>query len=181
MFGRVATSLSAVELRMAFKYNEIRKLVWGEIYMHELCGTNCCSRCSRREECGSCQNVKGHPFGGNCIVAECIEQGGKDEFLRFKENLISEINGLGIKGVEVNDLNLLNGFFVNLEYPLANGKTVKLLKDNNVYLGNQIEISGKERCYGVVADRNYILVCEYGCNGAEPEIILYKKRESRIC
>ena len=114
--------------------------------------------------------------GGNCIAAECIERNGENGFLRFKEHLISEINALGIKGLVVNDLNLLNGFFVNLEYSLANGQTVKLLKDNDVYLGNQIEVPGKERCYGVVADKNYILVCEYGCNGENPEIILYKKR-----
>ena len=134
--------------------------------------------CSHLAECGGCQNVNGHPFGGNCIAAECIRQEGFDGFLHFKERLISEINSLGIKGLAVNDLNLLNGFFVNLEYPLANGQTVKLLKDNNVYLGSQIEVSGKERCYGVVSDKNYILVCEYGCNGSDPEIILYKKRQT---
>lgn len=144
--------------------------------MQSLCGTDCCSKCSRQVECGGCQNVKGHPFNGNCIAAECIEHDGWNGFLRFKEHLISEINALGIKGLTVNDLNLLNGFFVNLEYSLANGQTVKLLEDNNVYLGNQIEVAGKERCYGVVADKNYILVCEYGCNGENPEIILYKKR-----
>lgn len=148
--------------------------------MQSFCGTDCCSKCSRLAECGGCKNVKGHPFGGNCIAAECIEQEGEKGFLRFKKCLISEINALGIKGLEVRDLNLLNGDFVNLEYPLANGQTVKLLKDNNVYLGNQIEVSGKERCYGVVADKKYILVCEYGCNGADPEIIMYKKRESYI-
>ena len=66
---------------------------------------------------------------------------------------------------------------MNLEYTLANGQTVKLLKDNYIYLGSQIEVPGRDRCYGVVADKKYILVCEYGCNGAEPENILYKKRE----
>lgn len=35
---------------------------------------------------------------------------------------------------------------------------------------------GIERCYGVVADERFILVCEYGCNGADPEIIVYKRR-----
>ena len=64
----------------------------------------------------------------------------------------------------------------NLEYPLANGQSVKLLEDNNVYWGNQIEISGSDRCYGLVADDTYMLVCEYGCNGDNPEIIIYKKR-----
>jgi len=45
-----------------------------------------------------------------------------------------------------------------------------------MYLGNQIEIDGKERCYGVAADENYLLVCEYGCNGLDPEIVIYKRR-----
>lgn len=144
--------------------------------MQTFCGTNCCSECNRRSECGGCEKVKGHPFGGNCIAVECIEQDGENGFLMFKERLISEINALCIKGLVIDDLNLLNGFFVNLEYPLENGQTVKLLKDDKVYLGNQIEVEGKERCYGVVADKKHILVCEYGCNGSDPEIILYKKR-----
>ena len=45
-----------------------------------------------------------------------------------------------------------------------------------VYLGSQVEKHNSDRCYGLVADDNYLLVCEYGCNGVEPEIILYKKR-----
>ena len=73
-------------------------------------------------------------------------------------------------------LNLLNGFFVNLEYPLANGQSVKLLEDNNVYWGNQIEIPGSDRCYGLVADEQYLLVCDYKCGGTEPRIICYRKR-----
>ncbi len=77
--------------------------------------------------------------------------------------------------LQVNDLELLNGFFVNLEYTLPNGQLVKFLKDNNVYLGNQIEIPKSDRCYGLVADELYLLVCEYGCEGADPEIVLYKK------
>jgi hypothetical protein len=64
--------------------------------------------------------------------------------------LISEFNALGIKGLEVRELNLLNGFFVNLEYPLFNGQHVKFLEDNNVYFGNQIEIPGSDRRYGLV-------------------------------
>lgn len=43
---------------------------------------------------------------------------------------------------------------------------------------NQVEEGNSDRCYGLVADNNYLLVCEYGCNGAEPEIIVYKKRSS---
>lgn len=32
------------------------------------------------------------------------------------------------------------------------------------------------RCYGLTADENYLLVCEYGDNGANPEIVIFKKR-----
>ena len=52
-------------------------------------------------------------------------------------------------------------------------QSVKLLEDNCVYLGNQIEIPDSDWCYGILADDHYLLVCEYGCNGTEPQIILY--------
>lgn len=144
--------------------------------MLSICGVDCCSECNRKKECGGCRKVNGHPFGGTCVAAECIKRGGFDEFLSSKNSLISEFNSLGINGLEVHDLNLLNGFFVNLEYTLENGQSVKLLDDNNVYWGNQIEIPDSDRCYGIVADESYLLVCEYGCDGANPKIILYKKR-----
>jgi hypothetical protein len=120
--------------------------------------------------------TNGRPFGGKCIAANCIKSGGLEEFARVKETLIEEINGLGIENLQVEDLNLLNGFYINLEYLLANGQSVKLLEDKNIYWGNQIEIPGSDRCFGVAADENYLLVCEYGCGGSEPKIILYKKR-----
>lgn len=142
--------------------------------MCSICGLDCCKECSRREECGGCQKVDGHPFGGTCIAAECIKRGGQEEFLKLKDTLISEFHALGIEGLEVKELHLLNGFFVNLEYPLANGQSVKLLEDKKIYLGNQIERPGSDRCYGIVADESYLLVCECGCNGTDPEIIIYK-------
>lgn len=82
---------------------------------------------------------------------------------------------MGIKDLKFEDLNLLSSSYVNLEYELENGSKVKLLKDNDVYLGQQIERENNERCYGVVVTFKYLLVCEYGCNGRDPEIILYKK------
>ncbi len=94
----------------------------------------------------------------------------------MKEMLIEEFNALEIQGLRVNDLNLLNGSYVNLEYTLTNGQSVKLLEDNRVYWGNQIEIPDSDRCYGIVADDKYLLVCEYGCNGDKPQIVLYKRR-----
>jgi hypothetical protein len=123
--------------------------------------------------------TNGRPFGGTCIAAECIKRDGIDAFERLKKELIEEINSLGIKNLQIDDLNLLNGFYVNLEYPLPNGQSVKLLEDDKVYLGNQVERPGSDRCYGVVADDAYLLVCEYGCGGTEPEIIMYKKRNGK--
>ena len=90
--------------------------------MLSLCGADCCEECSRREACGGCQKTAGHPFGGTCIAAEEIKRGGPERLLRLKEALISEFNALGIEGLAVDDLHLLNGFFINLEYPLANGQ-----------------------------------------------------------
>ena len=39
----------------------------------------------------------------------------------------------------------------------------------------QVEKANSDRCFGLAADNDYLLVCEYGCNGANPEIIVYKK------
>lgn len=144
--------------------------------MLSICDVDCCSECSRKNDCGGCVQTNGHPFGGTCIAAECIKQGGFDEFFRFKNQLIDEFNALGIPNLHLNDLNLLNGFYINLEYQLGNGESVKLLEDRNIYWGNQIEIPGSDRCYGLAADDKYLLVCEYGCNGTNPAIIIYKKR-----
>lgn len=148
--------------------------------MKSICGLDCCEQCSRLEECGGCRKTDGHPFGGNCMAAECIKRGGEAEFQCVKKELISEFNALGIRNLTVQDLNLLNGFFVNLEYTLPNGQRVKLLKDYDIYLGNQIEIPGSDRCYGLATDDRMLLVCEYGCGGENPEIILYKKRNSAM-
>ena len=41
-----------------------------------ICGMDCCSECSRKEDCGGCRKTDGHPFGGTCVAAESIRQGG---------------------------------------------------------------------------------------------------------
>lgn len=134
------------------------------------CGSDCCKECGRLAECGGCEKCGGHPFGGSCIAERNLD------FLALKKQLMEEINGLLIDGLSVNDLYLLSGAYVNLEYPLSNGTSVKFLKDQDVYLGNQIEKKDSDRCIGVVANEEFILVCEYGCNGAEPELVLFQKR-----
>lgn len=134
------------------------------------CGMDCCRECSRLAQCGGCEKCQGHPFGGSCIAER------NQDFPSLKKQLIDEINALGIEGLTVSDLYLLNGAYVNLEYPLPNGTLARFLNDRDVYLGNQVERAASERCYGVVACEAFILVSEYGCNGTEPEIVLYRRR-----
>lgn len=60
---------------------------------------------------------------------------------------------------------------------LPSGGTVKFLDDNSMYLGNQVECELREgRCYGMVACSEFLLVCEYGENSADSEIVVYKRR-----
>lgn len=144
--------------------------------MLSICGKDCCEKCSRKESCGGCIEVKGHPFGGQCVAANWVQNFGREGMEERKQALIQEINALSIPDLRITDLNLLNGFYVNLEYPLPNGQTAKFLRDENIYWGNQIERPDSERCYGLVANDDFVLVCEYGCNGTDPQIVLYKKR-----
>ena len=106
------------------------------------------------------------------------ELGGDEKFDQFKRKLIEEINELHVEGMpELTSLNALVGGYVNLEYRLPNGAKIKFLDDEETYLGNQLEckFSG-DRCFGIVANMDFILVCAYEENGADPELIIYKKR-----
>ena len=100
------------------------------------------------------------------------------QFDQFKQTLIKEINELQIEGMpELQTLNALVGQYVNLEYVLPNGQCAKFLDDQKTYLGNQLESEfGGERCFGVLADMDFILICTYEEQGKNPELVLYKKR-----
>ncbi len=100
------------------------------------------------------------------------------QFEAFKKKLIDEINALSVEGMpKVEKLNALVGQFINLEFRLPNGTTVKFLNDAVTYLGCQLEPEfGGERCFGVAANMEFILICTYGADGADPELVLYKKR-----
>ena len=100
------------------------------------------------------------------------------QFEAFKKQLIDEINELQVEGMpKVESLNALVGRFVNLEYRLPNGTQVKFLDDQTTYLGNQLEPEfGGERCFGVLANMDFILVCTYEAEGENPELVVYKKR-----
>lgn len=106
------------------------------------------------------------------------ELGGNGAFEKFKSALIDEINALNIEGMpKLARLNALVGSYVNLKYRLPNGVAVKFLDDNVTYLGNQLECEfGGDRCFGIIANADFILICTYEENGANPELVMYKKR-----
>ena len=79
----------------------------------------------KKEVCGGCEKTGGHPFGGGCIAAEHITRDGVMAFQHFKQMLIEEFNGLGIRDLRVEDLNLLDGAYVNLVYQLPQWRVCK--------------------------------------------------------
>ena len=101
-----------------------------------------------------------------------------EKFEEFKKKLIDEINALGIEGMpKVEKLNALVGGYINLEYRLPNGENVKFLNDGTTYLGNQLECEfGGNRCFGIAANMEFILISTYEENGKNPELVVYKKR-----
>ena len=103
---------------------------------------------------------------------------GAEKFEEFKKKLIDEINALHIEGMpKVEKLNALVGGYINLEYRLPNGQIVKFLDDGATYLGTQLECEfGGDRCFGIAANMDFILVCTYEENGENPELVIYKKR-----
>lgn len=150
--------------------------------MESICGTDC-NNCGygKNNNCKGCSYTKGCPFGKQCFVANYISTGGKENYELFKKELINEINDLNIPGMpKINNLNPLIGAFANLNYPLPNGNSIEILDNDEIYLGNQVESEFNDgeliRCFGILANMNFILVSEYGPNGDNPEIVIYKKR-----
>lgn len=145
-----------------------------------ICGVDC-NNCDygKNVGCMGCTETEGCPFGKKCFIAKYINAYGVDSYNSLKVRLSEEFNELNICGMsKINELFPLNGAFVNLEYPMPNGKLVKFLDDKQIYLGNQVECECDEtnKCYGLVAGENFLLVSKYGENGTDAEIIVYKKR-----
>jgi len=103
---------------------------------------------------------------------------GAEKFDEFKQQLMDEINALQVDGMpKVQSLNALVGGYINLEYRLPNGQLVKFLDDGATYLGTQLECEfGGNRCFGIAANMDFILICTYEENGENPELVIYKKR-----
>ena len=149
--------------------------------MKSICGADC-SKCELyKNKCEGCIETNSCPFGKKCWIAKYIELGGKDSFENVKKELINEINSIDISGMpKITELYPLHGSFVNLEYKLPNGVKTKFLKDDYVYLGNQVEceFNGEEikKCFGIVCNMDFILISEYEENGINSELLFYKKR-----
>lgn len=93
----------------------------------------------------------------------------------MKKAFIKEINALDIPALHVDNLYVLKGSFINQCYQI-NGNKVKLLDDNASYWGNQV-MKNDGRCYGIACCEEYILVSEYGKDGANPGIVILKRRK----
>ncbi len=146
-----------------------------------ICGINC-AECELNSSCGGCAESGGKPFGSSCDVAECCKTKGAESCSACSEcglraELMTEIKALDIPDMgEITELNTLLGSFINCDYTLPNGQTAKFFDDNGIYLGAQAEKKGSDRCYGVAADKRYILVSEYGEGGKDAEIVVFKRR-----
>ena len=149
--------------------------------MLTLCGANC-NECEllKIKKCIGCKNSNKCTFGKKCWIAKYIEIGGKDNFNLFKKNIIDEFNSLNIAGMpKIKELYPLQGSLINLEYLLPNNNKQKILCDNEIYIGNQVECEFNDnefkKYFGLLANMNFLLVCEYEENYSNPEIIIYKK------
>lgn len=152
--------------------------------MKGICGIDC-GECGFKDSCHGCAETGGKPFGGECIIAQCCKKNlcGKcgtafSSPCRLKKQLIDEFNSLGIEDMEeVKDLNALLGSYINLQYTLPGGQEIRFWDDKRIYFGNQVCKIGSSRCYGLTADENFLLVCEYGEGGSDAEIVLFKRRK----
>ena len=92
-----------------------------------------------------------------------------------KNELIEIFKGLGIADMEeVSELHELKGSYINLKYALPGGQ-IQLWDDNKTYYGAELCKKDSDRCYGLTADEKYILVCEYGNDGSDAEIVILKR------
>lgn len=148
-----------------------------------ICGADC-SICMFKDKCAGCIETNGRPYKKDCIVAVCCHKSGykycsecMDCDCSLKQQVITEINALGIKDMpNIECLNELKGSVVNLSYTFPGGQSAKIWDDDKIYLGYQINKLNSDRFYGVTADENYLLVCEYNQDGSDAEIVVYKKR-----
>jgi len=92
----------------------------------------------------------------------------------MKKIFIEEVNAPGLPELQIDNLYVLQGSFINQPYTI-NGNTFTLFDDKAFYWGNQIE-KKDGRCYGIACNEQYIVVSEYGKDGADAELVIMKRR-----
>ena len=146
--------------------------------MGSICGADC-TKCEFTKTCAGCAETDGAPFGKPCLVAGCCRK-GENALQELKDKLIAAFNGLGIQDMPpVTELYALKDSVINIEYTLPTGQIVKFWDDDKIYLGYQIPKQGSDRCYGIVADEQYLMVSEYSGYGADAEIVEFKRWGSK--
>lgn len=94
----------------------------------------------------------------------------------MKEKILKKNHEINIPELKsITSLNNLEGSFVNMECELPNGTIGKVLDDNKMYYGTQVEKQNSDRCYGIAADENQIAVFEYGTDGVDGELVAWVK------
>ena len=143
-----------------------------------ICGADC-GACEMKESCRGCCESQGKHFGEKCVIAAYQEKGDK-AFTGFKQQLMNAFNALNIPDLPpITELYALRGAFINLEYPLPGGQKCKFWHDDKIYLGTQVEKKDGVKCYGLAADEEYLMVSQYAPNGADAEVVIFKRwRES---
>ncbi len=89
---------------------------------------------------------------------------------------IAAFHALGIPELmEVAELHALPGGYINLLCKLPNGEMAKVLDDDRTYYGAEVCKRGSDRCYGLAVDETQLLVYEYGAEGADAELVVWKR------
>ncbi len=98
-----------------------------------------------------------------------------------QKRLIQRFRALGIPELEgLERLEELPGHFINLDYTLSNGRTVRFWEDDKMYWGGQIHKENSDRCYGLISDGNFLFVCEYGCGGCDAQIVCFQRLPAAV-
>jgi len=93
---------------------------------------------------------------------------------KTEERVLARLSKMGIPELEnIQKLNELSGDFINLECTFPNGTKGKILDNQKMYLAAQTEIPGSDRCYGIAADEQQVVVYQYGCGGSHAVLVLW--------
>lgn len=135
-----------------------------------------CLECIGKEECIANETVD-TTFERKCHFDKYanLAQGNYEAFKRralVRINKIMDDERLPF----IEELSEYEGAFVNIEYTLPNGKKIKLLDDNDMYLAAQVENPELEICYGVVIDAGCIIIGSYDYEGSNAKLLLYRQR-----